>query len=109
MAKRRQDDVNAPLENIEINASFATTFGLRCARAIEAIAKLSDVQFSVTFNLDPACLQLQVQHLVSQVTVTGQMGTGDGMPCHVTRPLTDDDGNWDFAMAILMRIVACKI
>ena len=87
-----------------LNVAFGRTFGDACNGVISSVTANADkTRYTVGFSVTPVCLRLQLNFALKLVYVTGQMGTGKGMPCHVFGSLADSDGNWDFSMRSLMR------
>ncbi len=85
-----------------LNADFASNFGEDCNQVITKVT-LSDGVYTINYSVSSYCLREEFNTALQQVYVTGQMGTGAGMPCGVFKTLTDADGNWDFSTRALMR------
>jgi hypothetical protein len=106
MRQRQSAEMGISLRGLDLNQTMAETFGQSCDYIIFNVQTDTDTgQLGVSFDLTPDCLVSQINQALSEVIATGNMGTGNGMPCHITSTLSDDDGNWDFSMAVLMRIL----
>lgn len=102
------------LVGTHLNAVFVRLFGAECDSVIQRVALSSGMKYgqtnpsniyTITYSVTPRCLQSQFNLAFSNMHVTGQMGTGDGTPCHVVGSLSDADANWDMSSRGLIRAV----
>ena len=98
---------NFPKIAADVNARFARTFGDACKSVLTTLSLTADAHplFHVTYDVSPDCLSAEFNYAIQEVYVTGQMGSGKGMPCHVFGKLADSEGNWDFSMRSLIRVL----
>jgi hypothetical protein len=88
-----------------VNDRFAATFGAVCDSVVASVTETSPGTFRVGFHVTASCQRAQINKALAGVEVTGHLGTGKGMPCHLFGTLSDDDGNWDFSVRSLIRVL----
>ena len=91
-------------DNSTLSDAFVAAFGSECRNGISVIAE-ADNTFTVTISDTPLCLRAQINKMLSQTQVTGQMGTDEGMPCGIFKTLHSGQANWDFSVRVLVRLV----
>ena len=96
-----------------LNGDMAAAFGPACNNVVSKVTNdgppdlsAADISvYTVTFFVPRDCLRLEINTLLRNAKVTGQMGSGDKLPCHLLDKRTDDNSNWDFSVKGLIRAV----
>ena len=95
------------LAGVGLNAEFQKVYGDACSQVITAVKTTpfpGGTNYTVTSSVSIGCLLREVDTALSKVFVTGHMGS-DGTPCDLISTIKSGDGNWDFAMRSLIRVL----